>query len=143
MWNNVEHLVWNKLKQQHLENDDVYLLAVSGGLDSMALFSVFKKIKPQAKIVLMHYHHGPGENRKYRDECMALLEKFQSDLIILETEVSSLELKSENEFRRNRLDFFERIKNKYSVSYYFTAHHLDDVLETRLIKMIRGTGLDG
>jgi tRNA(Ile)-lysidine synthase len=143
MWNNVEHQVWNKLKLHQLDQEAVYLLAVSGGLDSMVLFSVFKEIKPQAKIVLMHYHHGPGPNLKYRDECVDLLKKAQSDRVIFETESSVSELKSENEFREVRLAFFERIKNKYNLTYYFTAHHLDDVVETRLIKIIRGTGLIG
>jgi tRNA(Ile)-lysidine synthase len=143
MWNNVEHQVWNKLKEHQLENEPVYLLAVSGGLDSMVLLQVMKKIKPQAKLVMMHYHHGPGSNLKYRDECVDLLNKVQSDQLILEVGKSVLELNSENEFREARLAFFEKIKSKYNVSYYFTAHHLDDVLETRLIKMIRGTGLEG
>lgn len=143
MWNNVEHQFWNKLKQHHLENEAVYLLAVSGGLDSMALLHVMKKVKPQARLVLMHYHHGQGSNLKYRDECVELLKKSQSDHVVLEMDQSEIELKSENEFREARLAFFEKVKNKYDVSFYLTAHHLDDVLETRLIKMIRGTGLEG
>lgn len=143
MWNNVEHQFWNKLKQHRLENEAVYLLAVSGGLDSMALLHVMKKLKPQARLVLMHYHHGPGFNLKFRDECVDLLKKSQSDHVVLEMDQSLVELKSENEFRDARLAFFEKVKNKYNVSFYLTAHHLDDVLETRLIKMIRGTGLEG
>ncbi len=142
MWNNVEHQVWNKLKLQRLENEAIYLLAVSGGLDSMVLTSVFKKIKPQAKIVLMHFHHGPGVNLEYRDECVELIKKYFGDLVILEIESSLVELKSENEFRESRIAFFEKIQKKYGVTYYLTAHHLDDVLETRLIKMVRGTGLE-
>lgn len=143
MWNNLEHQAWNKLKSHQLENQAVYLLAVSGGLDSMVLLNVMKKIKPKARLVLMHYHHGPGSNLKYRDECVDLLRKSQTDSMTLEIDQSSIELNSENEFREARLGFFEKIKSKYNISYYLTAHHLDDVLETRLIKMIRGTGLEG
>lgn len=143
MWNNVEHQVWNKLKLHQLENEPTYLLAVSGGLDSMVLLNVMKKVKPQARLIVMHYHHGPGANLKYRDECVNLLRQSQSDRIVIEVDRSPVELKSENEFREARLAFFEKIKNKYHVPFYLTAHHLDDVLETRLIKMIRGTGLEG
>lgn len=143
MWNNLEHQVWNKLKLHHLENEAVYLLAISGGLDSMALLNVIKQVKPQARLVMMHYHHGPGSNLKYRDDCVELLRKLQSDHIVMEMDRSPVELKSEMEFRDARLAFFEKIKTKYNVPFYFTAHHLDDVLETRLIKMIRGTGLEG
>lgn len=143
MWNNLEHQVWNKLKLHHLENEAVYLLAISGGLDSMALLNVMKKVKPQARLVMMHYHHGPGSNLKYRDDCVELLRKLQTEHIVMEMDRSPVELKSEVEFRNARLAFFEKIKTKYNVSFYFTAHHLDDVLETRLIKIIRGTGLEG
>ncbi len=143
MWDNLEHQVWNNLKQDQLENDPVYLLAVSGGLDSMVLLSVLNNIKPQAQLVLMHYHHGPGPQKKFRDDSVELLKNINSPLIILETETSVDELHSENDFRQARNLFFEKIKLKYKIEYYFTAHHLDDVFETRLLKMIRGTGLEG
>jgi tRNA(Ile)-lysidine synthase len=143
MWNNLEHLVWNKLKLYHLENDEIYLLALSGGLDSMVLLHVMKKLKPKSRFILMHYHHGPGDNLLYRNACLELVKNNQSNLIILESDQSLIELQSEAEFRKARLIFFEKIKAKYDVSYYLTAHHLDDVLETRLIKLIRGTGLAG
>lgn len=140
MWNNLEHQVWNRLKAQSLEDHAIYLLAVSGGLDSMVLAEVFKKIRPQAKLVLMHYHHGSGENKKFRDEALALVQ-IQKNCVV-EFAQSEIELKSEAEFRMARLTFFEKIKTKYQVSYYMTAHHQDDVLETRLLKMIRGAGVD-
>ncbi len=143
MWNNLEHQIWNKLKQQNLEDESVFLLAVSGGLDSMVLFSVMKKIKPLARFILMHYHHGPGPHLDHRNDYVRLIESLQSNQVIVEIDRSEHELKSENDFREERLKFFEKIKTKYQIQFYLTAHHRDDVLETRLIKMIRGTGLQG
>lgn len=143
MWNNIEHQVWNKLKRHQIDDQSTYLLAVSGGLDSMVLLSVMKKIKPQAQIIMMHFHHGPGSNLKYRNECAELLLKQKNHQVHLELEKSQKELFSEDEYRTERLAFFEKMKLKYNVNFFLTAHHLDDVLETRLIKMIRGTGLQG
>ena len=143
MWNNLEHQTWNKLKLQNLAEESVFLLAVSGGLDSMVLFSVLKKIKPQARFILMHYHHGPGPNLEHRNACLHLIESLKSVQVVVETDRSEKALKSENDFREARLKFFEKLKTKYQIAFYFTAHHRDDILETRLIKMIRGTGLQG
>ncbi len=143
MWNNLEHTLWNKLKHHGLDQQSVYLLAVSGGLDSMALAEVFRKTKPQAKLVLMHYHHGDGDNKSYRDLCLHHVEKKADQGFIFESDKSVKELRSENEFREARRTFFDKIKFKYQTDFYVTAHHLDDVLETRLLKLIRGTGIEG
>jgi tRNA(Ile)-lysidine synthase len=142
-WTDIEHQIWTDLKIKKLDQDSIYLLAVSGGLDSMALLAVFAKIKPTARFVVMHYHHGPGVDSVFRDRCVDLI-KSQVSLMghkcVFESETSDVELKSEAELRVARQNFFEKIKNKYNVSYYLTAHHQDDVLETRLLKLIRGAG---
>lgn len=143
MWNNLEHHVWNKLKLYSLENESVYLLAISGGLDSMVLSSVLKKVRPQSKIILMHCHHGQNTNKEFRDACLQKLrdlQKLDQNCFVLEQHQAVDNLKSENDFRQARLEFFEKMKIKYNKSYYLTAHQLDDVLETQLLKLIRGAG---
>lgn len=143
MWNNLEHQIWDQLKEHGLENESHYLLAVSGGIDSVVLAQVFKKVKPQSQLVLMHYHHGDGENVVYRDQCLNILKKMSQKGFILETERASKQLQSEADFREARQAFFEKIKARYQKTFYVTAHHQDDVLETRLLKLIRGAGPQG
>ncbi len=141
MWNNFEHQVWQKIKNNGLDQKEL-LLAVSGGLDSMVLFDVFCHLNLQKNIKVLHFHHGDFENKIYRDEVKHLIEKkCQIEEILCIIEKSDAELKSEAQFRDARKKFFAQHKTANSV--FVTAHHLDDVLETRLIKMIRGTGVDG
>lgn len=139
MWNSLEHHIWNRLKDRGLDQKETYLLAVSGGVDSMALLTVMKSLKPQARIVVMHVHHGDHSNKDYRDQSYELIQKNCDHLEFIKSEH---ELKNEDEMRSFRLSFFEKMKQKYQTSFYLTAHHQDDVLETWLIKMIRGSGVD-
>lgn len=147
MWIDFEHQIWNQFKKYDLADQEHYLVAVSGGLDSMALFEVCRRLRPQAKMVVMHYHHGPGANQIYRDQCLQYLthkiRELTNPQIIFESDQSHVLLNSEDEMRQARLSFFQQMKKKYSAAFYLTAHHENDVLETRLLKLIRGTGLSG
>ena len=151
MWTNLEHTIWNQLNTAGLQTRPLYLLAISGGIDSMVLLNVFKNIRPQADIVLMHYHHGDSKNLKFRDDCLDFIKSFadtktenniKTNNIIIEYDRSELVLKSENDFRSARQDFFNKIMKKHGQNFYLTAHHQDDVLETQLLKLIRGSGFD-
>lgn len=143
MWTDFEHQVWKKLKSFELENEDHYLLAVSGGVDSMALATVMKKLRPQATLVLMHAHHGDHENRSFRDQAQELVKNFAShnncEFVTLKSEEH---LNTENDYRNFRRHFFKDIMQRYQVPFYVTAHHRDDLLETLILKMIRGASLE-
>ena len=45
--------------------------------------------------------------------------------------------------RKLRYDWFSELLEEYNYDYLLTAHHLDDSLETFLINLTRGSGLDG
>ena len=49
----------------------------------------------------------------------------------------------ENEARKKRYDFYEEILNKYNSNKLFLAHHGDDLIETILMKIIRGSNIEG
>ena len=140
MWNDFEHRVWKKIKTHDLDQKKL-ILTISGGLDSMALLSVISNLNIK-NIVVLHFHHGDSKNKDYRDQALIVVQKFCSEKnISFEFEKSEDKLKSEAEFRSARNHFFNLHKALDSV--FVTGHHLDDVLETRLIKMIRGSGADG
>lgn len=145
MWNNLEHQIWNKIKKYALEQK-TFLCAVSGGLDSMALLQVLLRLNRNNNIKVLHYHHGSAPDdpiqNQYRDKTFSLVQKFcEKNHLKFFSEKSSRTLSSEAEMRNARLQFFGKYKTTDTV--LLTAHHEDDVFETRLLKMIRGTGSEG
>lgn len=145
-WSNLEHRFWKTLKENNLENSESYLLTISGGLDSMVLLEMMSLVKPNSLLRVAHYHHGESDEpqqKKYRDDVLNLVKQraSQSQNIQFLSETSSQKLTSEAEFRQARWDFFRRIrKNNEPI---LTAHHQDDWAETLVLKLIRGTSLEG
>lgn len=113
------------------------ILAVSGGVDSMALLAMYK----QADIVVAHVDHGTRKSSAedadfVRQKCQELGVKFY------ETKLELGEGVSEELARKKRYEFLKTIQEKEGGT-LCTAHHLDDVLESIAINLIRGTGWRG
>lgn len=147
-WDNFEHQIWKNLKESGLENQNSFVLCISGGLDSMVLLNVFKKLKAQGQLKVLHYHHGSSvdaELQKFRDSNVDLInqqvERSEHPKIAFITEKSSKVLNSEEQMRDARWEFIKR--HATSGDCVVTAHHLDDRFETLLMKMLRGTGIEG
>lgn len=49
----------------------------------------------------------------------------------------------ENEARKKRYKFYKEILTKYNSTYLFLAHHADDLMETIIMKIIRGSNING
>ena len=113
------------------------ILAVSGGVDSMALLAMYK----QADIVVAHIDHGTRKSSAkdadfVHQKCQKLGVKFY------ETKLELGEGVSEELARKKRYEFLKTIQEKEGGT-LCTAHHLDDVLESIAINLIRGTGWRG
>ena len=113
------------------------ILAVSGGVDSMALLAMYV----HADIVVAHIDHGTRKSSAedadfVRRKCQELGVKFY------ETRLKLGEGVSEELARKKRYEFLKTIQEKEGGT-ICTAHHLDDVLESIAINLIRGTGWRG
>lgn len=134
------------LDEFNLKSADTLVVAVSGGPDSMALLHVLLEIKKSLniKIVCAHVNHNTG--RKGQDEEYEYVKKYCLDsgisfegMIIEEYSDDNFE----NEARSKRYDYFEKLIKKYNAKYLFTAHHGDDLIETILMRIVRGSTLRG
>lgn len=127
------------------------LVACSGGKDSVALVSVLSRLSCRFdfQLVLAHVHHGKAETKELtlaRDKAQAKVEALakQLRLPLLTARWSGQKLlRSEAELRDFRLQTLREWSMAHEAALIAFAHHADDLLETRLIRLIRGTGAQG
>lgn len=139
----LEHHVWKLIKHHSLQDKKI-LVALSGGVDSVALLSVLRKIHKKDLLGACYFHHGEDSNQKYRKEaqsfCANLCERFEIPFYSVKSPAS---VKSEEKYREQRYTALGRVMKVEKFDLLSTAHHRDDLLETRILRLIRGTGAQG
>lgn len=118
-----------------------YVAAVSGGVDSMVLLELAAKQKG-VKLIVAHFDHGIHKNS---DEYSKFVQK-KAKALGLEFASEKGELgvgASEATARKARYEFLEKLKKHYKAKAILTAHHKDDVVETAIINLLRGSGRKG
>lgn len=141
-----------------------YVLAVSGGVDSMTLLHLLAQ-KCQSpvnsrqstaeayrlttidstsslELVVAHFNHGiradaAQDEKLVRQTAGRLGLEFEAGYGNLESNAS------EEAARAARYEFLDELKNKYKARAIITAHHQDDLIETALLNLLRGTGING
>lgn len=130
------------LKIYNIPDKETIVVGVSAGPDSMALLHYLIK-NSNFNIICAHVNHNVRKESKYEE---LYLQKFCKENNIT-FEVIHLDNYTENNFeaeaRRKRYNFYEKILNKYNSKYLFLAHHGDDLIETVLMKIARGSNLEG
>lgn len=118
-----------------------YIVAVSGGIDSVVLLDMLNTSTDHALIVA-HFDHGI---RKDSREDLLLVKELASQYNLpFECHEAKLgQDVSEAEARYARYSWLASIQQMYRADAIATAHHQDDVIETMIINLIRGTGWRG
>jgi tRNA(Ile)-lysidine synthetase-like protein len=118
-----------------------YVVAVSGGVDSMVLLDLLRPLS-DVELVVAHFDHGirpdSSEDRKLVE---ATARNF--DLPFAFEAANLGKAASEATAREARYDFLRRVKNDTGAAAIVTAHHQDDMVETAIINLLRGTGRKG
>lgn len=130
----------NNILDNYIFNEYV-VIGVSAGPDSMCLLDILKK--KTNKIIVCHINHNI---RKESIEEEKYLTKYcQDNNLILEkmTINKYTENNFENEARKKRYNFYEEILKKYNSHTLLLAHHGDDLIETILMKIVRGSNIEG
>lgn len=136
------HNVDKIIKNINYNSDEYIVVGVSAGPDSMALLDLLRKYLP-VKIICAHVNH--NIRTQSQEEELFLKEYCKSLNIIFEcTKILKYETNNlENEARIKRYKFYEEILNKYHSHSLFLAHHGNDLIETVLMKIFRGSNLEG
>lgn len=129
----------NKL---NIKDNIPLVIGCSAGPDSMALLHYIKN-NTNNPIVVAHINHGlriesKEEEQYLKNYCKDNNITFESSSININTNKNI-----ENEARIKRYKFYEEVLNKYNTPYLFLAHHGDDLIETILMKIQRGSNLEG
>ena len=138
--------VYNFIRNEiDLSPGDAIVVGVSGGPDSMALLYILNefKIKMDLKLICAHINHS---KRKESDEEEAYVKKYCKDNNIIFECIKITKWGDdnfENEARSVRYNFFEELIYNYDAKYLMTAHHADDLIETILMRIVRGSTLKG
>lgn len=118
------------------------ILAVSGGVDSVVLLDKISKNVESSNLIIAHVDHGVRENSsKDASFVQNLAKNYDASF-----ELKKLNMRSnfsEEQGRIERYRFFEEVRQKYAADCIVTAHHKDDVIETAVMNLVRGTGRRG
>ena len=133
------------IKNLNLKENDTIILGNSGGPDSMCLFNILLILREKYnfKIVCAHINHN------VRSESMSEKNFLMNYCIEKNVLFESMTIEHygddnfHNQARKIRYSFFYDLVKKYDANYLMTAHHGDDLVETVLMRLVRGSTLKG
>lgn len=117
-----------------------FIVAVSGGVDSVVLLDIMTKQK--LSLVVAHVDHGIRPDSA-KDEAFVRTLAKHYDMPFESVKLSLGKSVSEEVARRERYAWLEEVRAKHGAHSIATAHHEDDVFETIAINLLRGTGWRG
>jgi len=138
--------VYNYIKDGiGLRNGDAIVVGVSGGPDSMALLHLLKNLKKELDIRIICAHINHKQRKESEEEEAYVRDYCRKNDILFECVKNDKwgDDNFENEARSFRYRFFEELIDTYNARFLMTAHHADDLIETILMRIVRGSTLKG
>jgi tRNA(Ile)-lysidine synthetase-like protein len=118
-----------------------YVVAVSGGVDSMVLLDSLHN-RGDYELIVVHLDHGIRDD-SYKDKDLVDETAQKLSLEFINEEIKLGARASEAKARQARYKFLNQVKSQTGAVAVITAHHQDDVLETAIHNILRGTGRKG
>ncbi|WPR70989.1 tRNA lysidine(34) synthetase TilS [Flavobacterium sp. NG2] len=123
------------------------LLATSGGLDSMVMLHVFQQLGYEIAIAHCNFQLRGLESFGDQSFIQEYAQEYQIPIYVTQFDTTAFakdyKLSTQVAARELRYNWFYELLGTENYDYILTAHHADDNLETFLINLSRGTGLDG
>lgn len=127
-----------------LRKNDTIVIGVSTGPDSMCLLTILEQLQSilSLNIIVAHVNH---QVRKESTAEEVFIKNYcqQHNLTCEVYHLPTITGNFEAEARQARYQFFQKLISKYQAKYLMTAHHGDDLIETILMREIRGSNLKG
>lgn len=152
MSNDIRKRFLKFIKEKNIvKSGDKILVGLSGGPDSVCMLNLLCSIRDEEKIEVAaaHINHMLRGEEADKDEeyskrlCESLGVRFFSKRIDINKYALETGKSSELAGREVRYDFFNEIINKINFNKIATAHNANDQAETILMRIMRGTGLEG
>ena len=118
-----------------------YIVAVSGGVDSIVLLDQLHR-QADLELVVAHFDHGIRADSDLDRQFVQGVANQQGLTFVYEAAKLGPQA-SEATARTARYAFLERMRQVHGAQAIVTAHHQDDVLETAILNILRGTGRKG
>ncbi len=139
--------------QKHIESKQGFLktgkllIAISGGLDSVVLTHLCHQLKLDIALAHCNFNLRGKESDDDEQFVIDLADTMNLEVFVqnfdTDNYAKSNKLSTQMAARELRYDWFNELAEQLQFDYILTAHHADDNLETFLINLSRGTGLDG
>lgn len=137
-------------ENQLIQSGDRVILAVSGGPDSMALLYMMHHLSPRLGFEIIAAHLNHGLRAAADDEEAFVIRKCRSLGVVCYSRTAAVtgiarERKTtlEDAGRYARYKYFDELREELNAQKIATAHHCDDVAETVLLHLLRGSGIKG
>ncbi|AEM21123.1 putative Cell cycle protein MesJ [Brachyspira intermedia PWS/A] len=120
-------------------------VAYSGGIDSQVLLNIAYRLKDELSfnLIIIHVNYNLRGEDSTNDELFArdMAKKYNIEIYVKEIKPNSYNGKNiQLEARNDRYNFFEELHNKKIYDYLLIAHNKDDLAETIIYRMIKGSG---
>ena len=137
------NLFFNK---NQINTNEKFVLAVSTGVDSTVLLDLFIKSNKvnNSNIIICHVNHHKRSQSEVEASFIKEYAKENSlKLYIKDLYFDELKDNFQSIARNKRYEFFKEVMDKEDAKYLVLAHHLDDLFETILLRIERGSSLNG
>lgn len=130
---------WTKIKNSISDISDKFVVAVSGGVDSMFLLDFIKKGFSSDKFIVAHFNHKIRQDSDDDQNLVMRVCKNNNIPFVCSNGIGLKGIKNlEFNAREQRWKFLETVAKTYGCNMVVTAHHLNDYIENYLIGTIRG-----
>ncbi|SFU19605.1 tRNA(Ile)-lysidine synthase [Algoriphagus locisalis] len=143
----VEAFIRHIRNKSILDPSKTYLLASSGGMDSMCLGNLLTKAEIPFEIAHVNFQlRGEDSNqdeeflRKWANSLGVPFHVHHADTY---TFASERNISTQMAAREIRYDWFEKLRSERNLAGIIVAHHEDDQIETIVLNLLRGTGIEG